>query len=414
MNKTFLRIKSLSVCLIFILFTNSIGHAKEISVPENQQKCGEWKIENPSSNKDQRIGIVLFRQAAGNDCYGMFTLKNQTNTILGGGYSFSLRDFSTNAKTEYLFHGNPILIPGIDVDIKTIPYDKNKEASILLQGQITLESYFAVDLSFFVFKTALELIPLPTGCLISYEQMVLISLRTAPIMERAAKLALEGKFIESKDELSRVLTDFYERVGEASQDIGIECLTDYLKSKNPILEMALTKAKIILSFVTWVPVVIFDYLKYKGSAVSLYLSYSPSVKPTPTPVSKPIPTSTQASMIITFRGPAGYQNSTTICTCESCDGTTFLATININSDGSITGTLSGNKGPYFQINGTINSISGNHESGPNNCNAYCTDTVTAKIIDSNRLEGTITTTCTPGNCQFDNCVGTYTFSLPKK
>lgn len=393
------------------MFTNSIGHAQSLPASENQQKCGEWKIANPSSNKDPRIGIFLFRQATDGDCYGMFTLKNQTGTIAGGGYSFSLRDFSTNAKTEYLFHGNPILIPGLDMDIKAIPIDKAEKASILLQGQLTLESYFSVDLSFFIFNTALELIPLPTGCLISYEQTVLISLRTSQIMERTAKLALDGKFVEARDELSKVLPAFYERVKDAAAEIGIDCLTDYLKAKNPILKAALTKAKIILSFMTWVPVVIFDYLKYKGNAVSIYLSYTPPAIPTPT--LKPVSTSTQASEIITFRGSASYQNSTTICTCEGCDGTMFVAAVSI-INGNVTGTLSGAKGPFFQISGNLNSITGENKSGPNNCNSYCTDTLTAKIVNSNQFVGTITTACTPGDCQFNNCVGTYTFSLPKK
>ena len=311
MKKLSLLVKSLAICLVIVFFTNSIGYAIEPTIPNAQTECGEWKIESADSNKDQRIGITLLRQATGNECYGMFTLKNQTGTLLGGGYSLALKASSKNANIQYLPYGDPILIPGLDIEIKTLPIDITKQANINLQGEVTLGSFLAVDMSFFAMKSILELIPLPTGCLVSYDQLLLISLRTAPVLENAARLAFQGDLIGSKEEFSRSLNVFYEKAGEAAKDIGIGCLADFLDEVvEIIIKKPIVGAKIILSYITWVPVVIFDYFKYQGFLTSVRLSYIPSIPPLLTPLPTPL-TITPPTTIIAPVTPVISSNSST-------------------------------------------------------------------------------------------------------
>ncbi len=281
MKKLSLLVKPLAICLVIVLFTNSVGYAKAPTIPNAQTRCGEWKIQNVGSNNDQRIGITLKSQASGNDCSGMFTLENRTGTVLGGGYSLALTANSNNANVQYLPYGDPILIPGLNIEIKTIPNDITEQANVNLQGEVTLGSFLAVDLSFFAMKSIIDLVPVPTGCLISYDQILLISLRTAPILENTARLAFEGKLIESKNEFSSVINVFYEKAGDVARGIGIGCFADFLKS---ILGKPIVIAKVVLSYITWVPVVIFDYFKYQGFLTSVSLSYIPPTPPTPTPM----------------------------------------------------------------------------------------------------------------------------------
>jgi hypothetical protein len=295
--------KILIIGLVITLFTNSIGYAKEPSIPSASSNCGEWKIETVNSSNDNRIGVTLLQQATGNDCAGTFTLENRTGTSLGGGYSLELITFSNNANAQFLPYGDPFLVPGLNIEIKTTPIDINKQASTTFQGEVTLGSYFSVDFSLFLMKTALDLIPLPTGCLISYDQLFLISLRTAPILETTAALASKGDFIGSKAELSRVITVFHEKAADAARDIGIGCFADFLKS---ILGKPVVIGKIVLSYITWVPVVIFDYFKYQGRPVTVILTYVPSTPFTETPI---IPASNNLSDLVgTWEGMVTYAN----------------------------------------------------------------------------------------------------------
>jgi hypothetical protein len=326
--------KSFFVSVIILLITNSIVYASELPVSRDVTSCGTWKIESAGSTNDQRIGVTLSRKATGSDCYGIFTLENKTGTLLGGGYSLALNAPTSNANVQYLTYGDAFLVPGLNIEIKTAPIDINQQASVNLQGEVTLGSFLAVDLSFFVMKSIIDLLPVSTGCLISYDQLLLISLRTAPILENTAKLAFSGDLIGSKNELSRVINVFYEKAGDYARDIGIGCFADFLKS---IIGKPVVIGKIVLSYITWVPVVIFDYFKYQGMYVSVSLSYIPPIPtptstptptptstPTPTPTSKPIPTPTSTATLKVANYPPGpahsplasLQSNTLIETCK--------------------------------------------------------------------------------------------------
>jgi hypothetical protein len=293
-------IKTISFVLVFIFSANSIGYAKEPSIPNVSPDCGEWIVEAVNSSSDQRIGVTLLEQGTGSDCSATFTLENRTGTLLGGGYSFELSTLLNNANSQFLPYGDPYLVPGLNIEIKTTPVDINQPAGITLQGEVTLGSDLAVDFSLFLMQTALDLIPLPTGCVISYDQLFLISLRTAPILAETTKLASEGDLVGSRAELSRVIVVFNEKAGDYARDIGIGCFADFLKS---IIGKPAMVAKIVLSYVTWVPVVIFDYFKYQGRPVSIRLTYTPPTPPTQTPT----PTATETppwpdSLIGEWRG----------------------------------------------------------------------------------------------------------------
>lgn len=274
MNKLSLLIKALSISLLIVFFTNSVSYAIESAIPNAQTKCGEWKTEGSSSSQDQRIGITLLRQAAGNECNGVFTLSNQTGTFLGGGYTLKLTTSTNNAKTQFLPKNDPYLIPGLNIEIQTTPIDINSQASVNIMGDLSLGA-FTIDLSLFLLRTGINLMDkyIPTGCLVSYDQIYLVALRVAPILEKTTQLAFNGDLIGSKEELSRVITVFYERAGDAFRDIGIGCAIDLVQL---LIKTPLAIAKIIIDYLTWVPVVIFDYIKYQGNFALVHLSYTPA------------------------------------------------------------------------------------------------------------------------------------------
>lgn len=269
-NKHLLRV--LSVILVSILFANSIGYAKDLDNPIATSNCGEWRIESSSLPNDQRLSVELARQVTDNDCAGLFTLSNQTSTIIGGGYAVELKAASNNADIQYLPKGDAILIPGLDVDAKTIPLNSSQVASIVIRGEVTAGTILLIDLPLFVLRATLEAVDVPTGCLISYDQINLIALRAGPILENAGRLALQNKLIESKEEFSRVITEFYEKSGDVALDLGIGCFSDYLKS---IIKKPYVIFKISLEYTLWIGKFFYDYIKYSGTPPFISISYIP-------------------------------------------------------------------------------------------------------------------------------------------
>lgn len=138
--------------------------------------------------------------------------------------------------------------------------------------------------------------------------------------------------------------------------------------------------------------------------------------PDATKVDQPEEESTPSMIFAVFEGEADYEENTTICTCDDCEGTVFIAQVNIGNNGGVSGVLFAQEYPDVSIplNGNIASISGEREAGPNNCGAYSTQVLEAQIVDGRMFVGTLTTNYTPGNCRMDHCGGTYTFSLERK
>ena len=99
------------VGLVIAFLANSIGYAKEPSIPYASSNCGEWKVEAVNSGSDQRIGVTLSKLGTGSDCFATFTLENRTGTLLGGGYSFELSTFLNNANSQFLYYRPPFAFP---------------------------------------------------------------------------------------------------------------------------------------------------------------------------------------------------------------------------------------------------------------------------------------------------------------
>ena len=143
--------------------------------------------------------------------------------------------------------------------------------------------------------------------------------------------------------------------------------------------------------------------------------------PTPTPeatkIDQPNEEEPTPDMIFAvFEGEAEYESNTTHCTCDDCEGTVFIAQVNVDNNGSVSGAFFAQDFPDASIplTGNIASISGEREAGPNNCGAYSTHVLEAQIVDGRTFVGTLTTNYTPGDCRMDKCGGTYTFSLERK
>jgi WD40 repeat protein len=274
MKKLSFFVKSFSLSLIVVFFTNSVGYAIKPYDSITTTKCGEWRIDGKNSAKDQRIGVEP-QLGSENDCYGLFKLSNETDinigdVSLGGGYTLKLTSDTTNTETQFLLENDPFpsfLFPGLDINIKTTPSNINNQATVNLQGNLSL-SAFTLDLFFFLIKSSLALVKTP--CKIPPEQLAIIAIRVEPILENTAQLAFNGDLIESGNELSKVIDVFYEKVFSALRDVGVKCsLSQIFKKTAPI------KAKILWAYLTWMPVVIFDYLEYQGQPASITLTYSP-------------------------------------------------------------------------------------------------------------------------------------------
>lgn len=273
--------KSLSICLTLIILTNSAGYALELPFSNEALNCGQWSIEGGSSAKDRRIKITP-KPITESNCPGLFSLSNQTdinigNISIGGGYTLQLDTTTNDAQTQFLLIDDPFipfLFPGIDIEIKTIPNAADNKAVVNLQGDLSL-SAFTFDLAFFTIKSLLALANIP--CVIPTEQIFLASNRAAPILNNTAQLAFNGDLSGSYNEFSNAMDMFYEKRYDIFKDIIVDCKVDVLKPKN----IAPAQAKILYAYLTWLPVVIFDYLQYDGAPASFTFVYTPPVATLP-------------------------------------------------------------------------------------------------------------------------------------
>jgi hypothetical protein len=274
--------RSISITLAIVFLTNSIGYAKEASIQNGTSNCGEWNIEGGNLAKDQRMEIEPQSTADENNCHGLFALSNKTDInigdiSLGGGYTLKLTTATTDADTEFLLENEPFppfLFPGLDIDIKTIPHYIDHQATIDLQGNLSL-SAFTIDLVYFLIKSSLTLAHVP--CVIPTKQLAIIVVRLKPIIDKTniARFALRGDFTGSYKELSKTLPVFQENLYAILRDTIVSCSIDALKPKI----LAPAQVKILWAYMTWLPVVIFDYLQYEGAPASFTFVYTP-----PTPV----------------------------------------------------------------------------------------------------------------------------------
>lgn len=235
-------------------------------------------MEATTEEKDRRIKVELLRKEPGDECQGVFHFSNATGVFGFGGYTLELRPSITNAKAEWTPPGDPdgkaYLPPApLDVDMRVVPLDASSGASVYVNGEMTVGS-LVIDTSLFVLKAALELIPLPTGCLIQEDQLLWMALRNSYLVEPAVGLALKGDFRGARNELSLRMNEFLEQAQGYAAEAGLDCVAEALKA---VLKKPVAVAKIVLAYLTWIPVVIFDYFKYSGLSADVSLVFTPEI-----------------------------------------------------------------------------------------------------------------------------------------
>lgn len=263
----------LSVFLSITLVTPP-ANARVLAYQRLETQCGEWNIEELTQERDTRIKTTAITASSGGDCHGAIRLSNDTDVLGFGGYTLELTSYSNNAEKTWVpvedKNGKVYLLPTLDIEIHVSPLSPEKGATISIQGDMTLGA-FTIDLSLFVLRTGLALIP-GGGCVIPEEQLLFAALRSSDILSTTAKLSIQKDFIGARDELLQVTDEFYMRAGEAFKEAGVDCAVDLAQS---IIKKPLTIVKIGIAYLTWVPVVVFDYLKFGGRTANVSLVYTP-------------------------------------------------------------------------------------------------------------------------------------------
>jgi hypothetical protein len=193
----------------------------------------------------------------------------------------------------------------LDIELHPTPINKSSNASVSIQGDMTL-STVTFDTAVYLIRTAFNLSPTGTSCVIPEEQILLTGIRVVNILTTTTELALRGDFRGAYQEFMQIANQFYDQAGEVMAEIGLDCATDILKS---VAEKPAMIIRIGVDYLTWIPVVLFDYFKYQGLPAQVQLVYTSSQHtqpapiiffqpPTSTPTEAPTPTLTEAPILI--------------------------------------------------------------------------------------------------------------------
>jgi hypothetical protein len=230
--------------------------------------------------------------------------------------TLSLKSSSSNANVQFV--PDNILIPGLNIDVATTPTNTGIVASVTLQSNVTFGSA-TLDASLWLIKSILDLSPLPTGCIVSNDQLVLLAFRTAPILENSVRLGFEGGLSSALSEFNRVLPEYGEKAAEILLiDMPLGCASDKLKE---IFKKPFVLLKIGYEYGAWLATILFDYLQYQGGSF-VTLSYVPPIPPTPTPISTAIPSPKPLALKGRWEGSVNQPGAvyyTTILTLTGCD-----------------------------------------------------------------------------------------------
>jgi len=298
----------LVVCLVMIWpFQSS---AREQSV------CGVWQIR--ASDAERRLEATMITSGSGSDCHAALRFANSTEVFGFGGYTLELMPYTTQNATftwapSLAAHGDQglsaDLLPSLDIELHAVPVEVSSHAQIAIVGAMTPRSWTA-DVSLFLLRAGLELAPPGGSCLIQDEQLAYSAIRVSSILGTASGLALKGDLLGAKQEFTQVAGEFYTRAGEALKEIGLDCAGDALEelAKKPVV-----MAKIGLAYATWVPVAIYDFLKYHGVPAEIAFEYIPT-SPAPTSSPPPIPTPSPVPTIraIATMTPALFESQVTV------------------------------------------------------------------------------------------------------
>ncbi len=268
--------RALHIVLVSSVILVSLPYAPTGASTTQTEECGTWKWEGPGEEKDLRIKTTLIIGSSGDDCHGAFRLKNDTGVWwLGGGYSLALRAHSENANIVWrppppAGAQSVLLTPWIDVELHGTPLNRTSGGQVFVTGDMTLGTV-AVDTSIFLLKAVLALAPPGLSCWIPEEHILFTGIRLSNILVTATELALRGDFTGAWWELLQIAHHFYEASGEVMVGLGIDCAAEIFKgaAKRPVII-----AKIAWAYLTWVPIVIWDYIKYRGQSANVLVVYT--------------------------------------------------------------------------------------------------------------------------------------------
>jgi hypothetical protein len=274
--------KLLCIVLAIAFLTQPIG-LQSSAHQQSTASCGTWALKPMTGDKDERMKTEIITSGSGEDCHGEVAFGNATDFHGFGGYTFELKMLRDNSTVIWSppedTNGFIYLTPLLDLDLHAFPINSFSQGTITIRGNMTTKS-FSVDLAIFALRSALALIP-GGSCVVPKEQLATVAIREASLLGSAAGLSLKGDFLGARNELSRVLPEFYKQAGAALKDIGIDCAVDGLQvlAKKP-----LAIVKIAIAYLSWIPVFYFDYFKYGVKPVMATIDYTPAPTPTPTPV----------------------------------------------------------------------------------------------------------------------------------
>ena len=243
--------KFILIFMLFAIITTAAAPLSNQPDVDDPPDCGDWIIERD----DKKIKVSLGRNNEDASCSASFTLENKTgDPIVGGGYSFALTTVSNAADVEYALYKGTMLVPGLILKFTATPSDPGEPASVAVYGGIDLWSYLG-DAAFFLLRVGIDqILPSGSGCLISEEELALIAVQSASVLEEFGRLALSGKINATWEELAWVQDIFYKKAGDYFVDAGFDCLAS-------MSDVVIDKAKLMSAFLIWYSSVMNDYWK---------------------------------------------------------------------------------------------------------------------------------------------------------
>ena len=306
------------VLLVAVLLITSTGFASVPSSPAQQSKCGKWVIQTVNADKEKRITATLINDSSSDNCRGAVTLKNKTSIEwLGGGYMMEVTTLANNANAIISLSAggteSKFLTPSSPLDVRAIPINPGLPANVSIIADVTSKS-LTFDAALFLLKSGLALLPgsslaacgiggegtrdeIITAFLMNNWMDILPGInRGSEVIANSVALTVTGDFLGAKRELLGVLPQFFESIQGTLKKQAGSCAIGLVLE---IVKKPAAPVKIAVAFLTWLPVMAWDYYSYDGVPAKAEMTYTPVIEPTPlpptaTPTSTPVPTNTPA------------------------------------------------------------------------------------------------------------------------
>jgi len=286
-NKRLLNLAMLIIILVLLI--NLSGTAKGSSDINSPSGCGAWENVGQDTSVDGRIGIKPIT-AADPKCEGTFQLTNETGSIVGGGYTLELVFVNSNAMVSFdegsnLLDVYPFLIPNINVEIESIPFDNKKPATVLGQGFMSPDAY-KLDLELITMLSFIDALNIPVSCAIPDETIVFFALEHISFFKNLADESLAGDYSGFADEFKTIYDPYSSLLLNWLKESSVDCIADaVVKSSIPSL------GSILARVYSWIVPWWVHYLQNGFDPSEFQLLYNPSEELTPslTPSSTAVP-----------------------------------------------------------------------------------------------------------------------------